>query len=219
VSRSATSILRNADRVEVFRVAPIRPRTSTGDTIGGYPTLAVGKEQGSEFAARLSTALRRWGVTWTSEKCGLLPSVAYRVWAGDQALEVLVCFKCDDFWPRVVGKVDPLENKLLAFDSVRPELLALTKEAFPDDPTIQAIPDVHTEESRAAAAAVIEAAGPPSIRSRRGPRRPAATTSPPALSAAPRSPPSPLPHLAPRSRHRCRRPRSLARPRRSAHLL
>jgi hypothetical protein len=148
VSRSAASILRNADRVEVFRVAPIRPKEPTGDMIGGYQILAVGKEQDPEFAARLSTALRRWGVTRSSKKCGLMPGVAYRVWAGDRALEVLICFKCDDLWPHVVGEPGTLETEWLEFDRVRPELLALTKEAFPDDPEIQALLDSPTSEQR-----------------------------------------------------------------------
>jgi hypothetical protein len=87
-------------------------------------------------------------VTWTSKKCGLVPGVAYRVWAGDRALEVLVCFKCDDLWPHVAGEPGTLERELLAFDSVRPELLALTKEAFPDDPQIQALPEVPTDADR-----------------------------------------------------------------------
>ena len=147
VSRPATSILRDADRVEVFRVSWQRADGPTDGTIGGYPILATGPEQGPEFAARLSTCLRRWGVTRTSKKCGLMPGVAYRVWAGDRALEVLVCFKCDDLWPRVVGEDDPWQIKILEFDRVRPELLALTKEAFPDDPQIQALPEVQTEES------------------------------------------------------------------------
>lgn len=150
VSWSATSVLRHGDRVEVFRVSPIRQEKPVGETIGGYPILAVGTEQGPEFAARLSTALRRWGVTWTSKKCGLMPGVAYRVWAGDRALEVVICFKCDDLWPHVVGESGTLHDEILAFDPVRPELLALTKEAFPDDPKVQALPDVPTEESRAA---------------------------------------------------------------------
>jgi hypothetical protein len=147
VSRSATSILRNGDRVEVFRVSPKRVEVGAPGTISGYPILAVGKEQGPDFAARLGKVLRSWSVARSSKKCGLLPGVAFRVWAGDQALEVLVCFKCDDLWPHVVGEPGEPHGETLAFDPVRADLLALAKEAFPDDSKIQALPTVRPTEA------------------------------------------------------------------------
>jgi hypothetical protein len=148
VSRSATSVLRQADRVEVFRVSPKTKASdwSRGD-IGGYPILAVGKEQGPDFAARLGKVLRSWGVAKSSKKCAFEPGVAFRVWSGDRALEVLVCFKCDDLWPHVVGEPGELHDEWLEFDAVRADLVALAKEAFPDDPKIQALPAKHPGES------------------------------------------------------------------------
>jgi hypothetical protein len=147
VSHSATSILRNGDRVEVFRVSPKYADKSGPEFIGGYPIVAVGKEQGPDFAARLGKVLRSWGVAPSSKKCAFEPGVAFRMWRGDQALEVLVCFKCDDLWPHVVGESGTLHDEVLAFDPVRAELVALAKEAFPDDPKIQALPAVHPGES------------------------------------------------------------------------
>lgn len=147
VSRSATFILRHADRVEVFRVSPKRAEQPGSDTIGGYPIIAVGKEQGPEFAARLGEVLRSWGVARSSKKCAFEPGVAFRVWRGDRALEVLVCFKCDDLWPHVVGEPGTLSEEWLEFDATRPDLVALAKEAFPDDPKIQALPAQHPGES------------------------------------------------------------------------
>jgi hypothetical protein len=140
VSRSATSILRHGDRVEVFRVGPKLVEKPGPDTIGGFPILSVGTEQGRDFAARLGRVLRSWSVALSSKKCVLEPGVAFRVWRGDRALEVLVCFKCDDLWPHVVGEPDGLEGNVLAFDPVRADLVALAKEAFPDDAKIQALP-------------------------------------------------------------------------------
>jgi hypothetical protein len=143
VSRSATSILRHGDRVEVFRVSD---RTKASDwsrgDIGGYPILAVGREQGPDFAARLGRVLRGWGVANSSKTCAFEPGVAFRVWRGGGAVEVLVCFKCDDLWPHVVGEPGTLQHEWLEFDAARPALVALAKEAFPDDPTIQALPAV-----------------------------------------------------------------------------
>jgi len=142
MSRSATAILRDGDRVEVFRVSPKRAEQPGADTIGGYPITAVGNEQGPEFAARLGKVLRSWGVGNSSKKCAFEPGVAFRVWRGNRAMEVLVCFKCDDLWPHVVGESGTLSEEWLEFDAVRPDLVALDKEAFPDDPAIQALPPV-----------------------------------------------------------------------------
>lgn len=108
--------------------------------IGGYPILATGKEQGSDFAARLSKVLRSDGVTPNRKKCGLEPGVAYRIWEGSKAMEVLVCFKCDVLWPHGVGEEGvPPHQEWKDFDPVRAGLVALTKEAFPDDAEIQGL--------------------------------------------------------------------------------
>ena len=147
VSSSATSILRNGDRVEVFRVSPKWEKNPTVSNIGGFEILATGKEQGPEFAARLGKVLRSWGVAPSSKKCAFQPGVAFRIWRGDRALEVLVCFKCDDLWSHVVGESGTLHDEVLAFDPVRAELVTLAKEAFPDDAKIQALPAVHPGES------------------------------------------------------------------------
>src|SRR5262245_32901378 len=57
------SILRDATRAEVFRVGEAMTANSAEKTIGGYPILATGKEQGRDFATRLSKVLRSSGVT------------------------------------------------------------------------------------------------------------------------------------------------------------
>ena len=138
---SASNIPREPTRVEVFRVSSEQAGPSDAAKIGGYPILGTGKEQGPEFAARLSKVLRSDGVTPNRKKCGLQPGVAYRLWNGNKAVEVLVCFKCDVLWPHVVGEEGvPPHHEWKDFDPVRPELLALTKEAFPEDAEIQSLP-------------------------------------------------------------------------------
>jgi hypothetical protein len=133
---------RQPTRVEVFRVGPEPADSPAGGTIGGYPILATGKEQGPDFAARLSKVLRSGGVTKNQKKCGLQPGVAYRIWGGEKTVEVLVCFKCDVLWPHVVGQEGvPPHEEWMDFDPVRPKLLALTKEAFPNDAEIQNLPE------------------------------------------------------------------------------
>jgi hypothetical protein len=90
----------------------------------------------------LSAVLQSDGVSPNRKKCGLEPGVAYRLWNGDKAVEVLVCFKCDVLWPHVVGEEGvPPQREWKDFDPVRAELLALTKEAFPEDAEIQNLPE------------------------------------------------------------------------------
>jgi len=147
VDRSTSSILRRGERVEVFRIDSKYDKNTT-DGICGYKILAVGKEQGTEFAVRLSEVLRRWGVARSSKKCGISPGVVFRIWSGDKAVEVIICFKCDDLKTHLVGTPDDgaLTGHLLDFESERADLLALVKEALPDDPVIQALPVKRPEE-------------------------------------------------------------------------
>ncbi|MDB5392343.1 MAG: hypothetical protein JWM11_7989 [Planctomycetaceae bacterium] len=139
--------LAGANRVEVFRVGSneLEPPTDepAPEKIIWYPILATGEEQGPDFAARLTKVLRSDGVTQNRKKCGLEPGVAFRLWSGERAVEVLICFNCDVLWVHEVG-VALGENphyEWQDFDPVRSELLALAKEAFPDDREIQDLPE------------------------------------------------------------------------------
>ena len=107
------------------------------NTIAGFPILATGKEQDQAFAARLTAILLGDDVTRNAKKCGFSPGVAYRLWKGDLAVEVLICFECDVLWPHVVGeRSDHPHLEWQDFDSVRADLIKLAKEAFPDDKEI-----------------------------------------------------------------------------------
>ena len=134
------SILRGAQRVEVFRVESEPVAGDPRETIGYRPIISVGREQGADFARRLSDVLRSSGVIPHRNHCSLQPGVAFRLWKGSRAVEVLVCFKCDVLWPHVVGsQVGNVVHEWQDFDLARAELVALTKEAFPDDIEIQAL--------------------------------------------------------------------------------
>jgi hypothetical protein len=102
-NKPGKAVLRDAQRVEVFRVGPEREKDVPGKMILGYPILATGTEQGADFAGRLSQMLLSAGVTPNKKKCGLQPGIAYRIWKKDRAVEVLVCFQCDVLWPHEVG--------------------------------------------------------------------------------------------------------------------
>ena len=142
IDRSATSILRNGTRAEVFRVSPKYSPERTDGTIGGYPIIATGAELGPEFIARLANVLRRWGVSKGSKKCTFEPGVAFRVWYGDRALDVLLCFECDELWTHVVADTGTSDD-VLDFAPARADLVTLVKEAFPDNAKIQALPAIH----------------------------------------------------------------------------
>jgi hypothetical protein len=143
LSDSGISILKEATRVEVSRVGPERVQGPASRTLGGYPILSTGKEQNNAFAARLATILLGRGVTQNATKCGFEPGVAYRLWKSDQAVVVLICFKCNVLWAFVVGEPPRLPQELWEwedFDTVRGPLLDLAREAFPDDKQIQVLP-------------------------------------------------------------------------------
>jgi hypothetical protein len=168
LSDSGIAILKGATRVEVFRVAPEEVQQPTKNAIEGYPILATGKEQGQAFAARLTSILLGKGVTQNEKKCGLEPGVAYRLWKDNQSVEVLVCFKCNVLWPHIVGEKwkEHLWWEWQDFDSVRADLLSLTKEAFPDDQEIQQLSDkgepAHEDTSAAKQPVQVSAAKQPS---------------------------------------------------------
>jgi hypothetical protein len=140
LDREGASILRDATRVEVFRIDGDKPDTTTGETFAGYPVLGVGKEQEAVFARRLAEVMLGPGFSPLDKKCGIQPGVGFRVWRGEQSVEILVCFRCD-----VVSayrtQVPKNERELQAFSPIRPKLLALCKEALPDDAVIQGLPE------------------------------------------------------------------------------
>lgn len=142
VSREEKAILREGARVEVFRVAPEPSQGPTdGLKIGRYSVLAQGKDQGPDFAARLAEALS--GHPKLLKKCGIQPGVAFRIWRGEQCVEVLVCFKCDVLAVhKGTGDWDWTSDMLRDFSAGRARLLVLCKEALPDDPVIQGLQDL-----------------------------------------------------------------------------
>jgi hypothetical protein len=133
------SILKGATRVEVFRVAP-RPDAKASKTIDHYPVTTTGKEQGQEFASKLSAILMGKGVVKSRKECGLDPGVGFRIWKGREAVDVVVCFKCDVLRVRLMNEDSKDFNfGMRDFDDVRPALLRLAKEAFPMDEEIQSL--------------------------------------------------------------------------------
>jgi hypothetical protein len=148
IGREGRAVLREGTRVEVFRVAPDdRGVPPGGPRIGrDYPVLSQGTDLGADFAARLADAVI--GHPELVKKCGIQPGVAFRVWRGDECVEVLVCFKCDVLAMHLgSGDWSWTGDMLRDFSASRSKLLALCKEALPDDPVIRRLPDVRPSDS------------------------------------------------------------------------
>jgi len=129
----AISVLKGAERVEVFRLdqsmMPPGPEDKIEKIVSGYRAISTGKVQGKKFAARLAAVLLD-EKTYSGEHkaCEPTPGVAFRLWKGKQHVDVTLCFECNMLSVNSVGG---------DFDLVRPALVSLAKEAFPDDARIQ----------------------------------------------------------------------------------
>lgn len=141
LDRRTADILRGATKVEVFRVSSgeLDEKPKPGDsTIGGYRVLSHGKNQGSDFAVKLANVLTD-RKTYTNNRAACFnPGVAFRVWKGDSAVDIIICFHCSNFYfgpptdhPHVTASFLGSPNRRL--------LVQLAKEAFPDDKDIQKI--------------------------------------------------------------------------------
>ena len=134
--------LKGATRVEAFRVDPSREAKANDAWIGGYVISATGKEQGKEFAAKLSAVLLS-PTTYSflnRKRCMFVPGVAYRFWKDQEVVEVTVCFHCDDLMVLVKdGSGKMLHYSGSAFDDARAEMVALARQAFPGDDEVQSM--------------------------------------------------------------------------------
>jgi hypothetical protein len=138
------AILAGATRVEVFRLDPSglargREARSEGERrFAGYLVTAQGEDQGRGFARRL------WGVlsdgrTYTDGFVHCFePGVGFRVWKGEEAVDVLLCFVCKNFYCGP-PKDHPRENGSFNGSPRRADLVRLAQEAFPDDKEIQGL--------------------------------------------------------------------------------
>jgi hypothetical protein len=135
----AAEVVAKATRVEIFRIRPQRT-TETGDQyIAGYKITARGKKQGMKFAAKVRQALfDEKTYSGQSARC-YEPGVAFRVWHGEEAVEVIVCFRCTNFAVLRKGAPANEERNLFGFGPGLQPFLALAQEALPDDREIQAL--------------------------------------------------------------------------------
>jgi hypothetical protein len=93
---------------------------------------------GKDFANKLADILSN-EQTYTNEfaQC-FWPGVAFRVWKDQQGVDVLICFKCGNFYCGP-SKEMVRENAAFHGSPMRSQLVRLAKEAFPDDKEIQSL--------------------------------------------------------------------------------
>jgi hypothetical protein len=136
------TVLAGATRVEVFRTDGTngpndeKPRAAGEARIGGYLVTARGPDQGPEFAARLADVLLDGRSYSAARMACYWPGVAFRVWSGEEWVEVLVCFHCDNLY---CGPATDNVPRTASFHSTpaRARLVRLAREAFPDDKEVQ----------------------------------------------------------------------------------
>ena len=116
------------------------PTTAPAD-IQGFRVAASGPDLDPAFGSRLAAALfDPDSYQFNSAKgCIFDPGVAFRVWKGDEHVDVLLCFTCSEFIvyvPEAGGKARRAGED---FDDNRAAFVRLAKEAFPGDAKIQAL--------------------------------------------------------------------------------
>jgi hypothetical protein len=142
LTEQGLSTLKEATRVQVFRVDAKLSEDPSIERVMGYPVTSTAPEQGANFAARLAKLLVSDNMKRSLKRCGFMPGVAYRLWHEDNSVTVCVCFGCKDVIVQV-GEKSVAPSKIWYFDfaPVRPRFVALAKEALPNDARIQAIAD------------------------------------------------------------------------------
>src|SRR5262245_51307271 len=102
LDRRTRDILAGADRVEGFRIdggdVGREPQPPGESGLDGFRVIARGKEQGKEFTDRLAEILSDRKTHTSNWAMCYWPGVAFRVWKGDECVDVLICFKCDNFY-------------------------------------------------------------------------------------------------------------------------
>ena len=137
-------VLAGADRVEVFRLdgdnGPFAsvPKVAGERRIGGFLVLKQGQDQGKAFATRLNAILAS-EATYSNHyaKC-FNPGVAFRVCHREECVDVLLCFKCGNFYAGPPTD-KAMETASFGGSPSRSLLVGLAQEAFPDDSEIQGL--------------------------------------------------------------------------------
>jgi len=113
--------------------------------IGDYEVIGEGVSIPAAQASALLQVLRNPAAfeSGVKVKCAFRPGVAYRCGTGKDAIDLLVCFACDEV------AVVPLGGRQIAIyhmpQSSRDVLLGVAKQLLPNDEAIQELPKVRRE--------------------------------------------------------------------------
>jgi hypothetical protein len=145
INSQTAAILSTATRVEVYRIdgrndppdpTPIAP----GDpTVGGYAITGRGKDQGKEFARKLADVLLDDSTYSDSFAACFWPGVAFRVYQADDCVDLVICFKCHNFYLGPPSERRVMETASFIGTPASTKLIQLAKEAFPEDAEIGAL--------------------------------------------------------------------------------
>ncbi|MGH8047375.1 MAG: hypothetical protein ACREKL_09025 [Chthoniobacterales bacterium] len=113
--------------------------------IGGYEAIGKPVTLSKEQSAQLAALLKNPGnfASGGPKLCGFRPGVAFRFGSGDDAVDLLVCFSCDEVAAVPYGKAELMNTGFP--QATRDILLSLAKALFPNDEAIQALPKVRSE--------------------------------------------------------------------------
>jgi hypothetical protein len=131
-------VLINAARVDAFRVSDgMPPSEADQNSPGGYAEIAgpvaISEASLGELKSRFADAN---SYLWDMAKaCIFQPGVRFDFIRGDDRLQILVCFSCDELQAWHNGKRVGGED----IDRIRPVLLQVAQQAFPEDADIQAL--------------------------------------------------------------------------------
>jgi hypothetical protein len=137
-------LLREAERVDAFRVKPNNPddwSTPSRPNIDGHEIVSQGKTQNREFAQQLGSVILNEANSFGGDMpkgCIWSPQSAFKVWRKAEAATILVCFECDSLqiqFQDVKGKVTG--TVWLDFDRNRDALLHLAQRALGSDPALK----------------------------------------------------------------------------------
>jgi RNA polymerase sigma factor (sigma-70 family) len=139
----AVEIIAGAEQVEVYRVEAERlPKGGRDKALGHYKIVARGKDQGKSFVAGLRATLfnEKTYLFEKSKDCKFTPEVGFRFRAGEESVDILLCFSCNQI--RVLtmdGQGKETHFTQMDFDRARETWVKLAKSVFPEDRAIQAL--------------------------------------------------------------------------------
>ena len=128
----AQGVIAAPEEVQAFRLAD---KSFYQPTVADYKTAAGPIDVNKEIAQQTSKLLlEEKSYLWDVGKgCEPIFGVRLQFTKGDQRADVFFCFQCDILAVYFQGKPAGSED----FDPIRPQLVAIMKQLFPDDEAIQ----------------------------------------------------------------------------------